>query len=146
MTYAHWNGAFDYNAHPLAPPGCKTVVHETLNQLVTWDEKGTLAWYLGPSMDHYRCHDVYVPKTRSEKVAKSVKFFPQNCPAPVANPRDDATRAALLLAEALQRSDNTYPHSAPSQEQMKALTELSKIFVTLTRHTTPNEKAVMPKV
>ena len=71
-AYAHWNGAYDYNAHPLAPPGCKTIAHETLDQRATWDEKGTLEWYLGPAMDHYRCHEIYVPRTRSERVAKSV--------------------------------------------------------------------------
>ena len=65
FPYAHWNGMYDYNAHPLSPPGCKTVVHKTLGQRATWDEKGAVAWYLGPAMDHYRCHEVYVPKTRS---------------------------------------------------------------------------------
>ena len=140
-AYAHWNGTFDYNAHPLAPPGCKTVVHETLDQRATWDEKGALAWYLGPAMDHYRCHDIYIPKTRSERVAKAVKFFPHNCPAPAADPRDNATRAAFLLAEALQRSNKMSPHLDPSQEQMKALKHLSDIFATLTKSTAPNENA-----
>ena len=51
-AYAHWNGIFDYNAHPLAPPGCKTIIHETREQRHMWDEKGATTWYLGPAMDH----------------------------------------------------------------------------------------------
>ena len=130
-AYAHWNGMFDYNAHPLAPPGCKTVVHETREQRHTWDEKGALAWYLGPAMDHYRCHEVYLTKSRAERVAKSVKFFPHNCPAPQADPKDNAARAAIALTEALQQSQRGTDFTDPSQAQMKALLELSNIFTSL---------------
>ena len=81
-AYSHWEGVYDYNAHLLSPPGCKVLVHETLDQQGTWDEKGKEIWYMGPSMEHYRCHRVYTPQTRSERIDKSVQFFPHNCAAP----------------------------------------------------------------
>ena len=39
-AWAHWDGVYNYNAHPLAPPGCKCVVHETTRE--SWGEKGVL--------------------------------------------------------------------------------------------------------
>ena len=59
-AYSHWEGVYDYNVHPLAPPGCKVLVHKTLDQRRTWDKKGKEGWYIGPSMEHYRCHRVYI--------------------------------------------------------------------------------------
>ena len=33
---AHCNGPFDYNTTPMAPLGCKVLVHEKPNQRGTW--------------------------------------------------------------------------------------------------------------
>ena len=133
-AHSHWEGVYDYNAHPLAPPGCKIVVHETLEQRGTWDEKGKEGWYIGPSMEHYRCHRVYLPQTRSERIGKSVRFFPHNCVAPEVDPRDEATRAAQLLTAALEKAQKGGPYSPPTQQQLQALTQLSEIFQSLTDH------------
>jgi hypothetical protein len=54
-AYEAINGPFDYNAIPLAPPGCKIVVHEKPGQRASWDPHGVIGWYLGPAMAHYRC-------------------------------------------------------------------------------------------
>ena len=136
-AHAHWEGVYDYNAHPLAPPGCKVVVHETLDQRGTWDEKGKDGWYLGPSMEHYRCHRVYIPTTRAERIGKSVRFFPHNCVAPEVDPRDEATRAAQLLTAAIEKAQKGGPYSPPTPKQLTALQQLSDIFYSLTHE---NEK------
>ena len=44
--------------------------------------RGTNAWYLGPSEDHYRCNLYYVPETRAYQVAGSAKLFLQHCQVP----------------------------------------------------------------
>ena len=75
-AYELLNGIFDYNKTPLAPPGCKVIVHENRDQRGTWDPHGVPGWYLGSSNDHYRCHRVYIPKTKSERIAKTVRFSP----------------------------------------------------------------------
>ena len=53
---AQLNGAFDYNKTPLAPPGTKVIVHEKTANRKTWDPHGVDGWYVGPAMEHYRCH------------------------------------------------------------------------------------------
>jgi hypothetical protein len=51
-------GNFDFNATPLAPPGTRVLVHETLEQkkkCATFSLHAVESWYIGPSPDHYRC-------------------------------------------------------------------------------------------
>ena len=79
-------------------------------------------------MEHYRCHKIYTPKTRAERVAKTVYFFPQNFATPYASPLDDATRAADSLEEALKGHQAFQPYEAPWNEQLTAIKKLSDIF------------------
>jgi hypothetical protein len=73
---AFLNSAFDYNRTPLAPPGTKILIHETPSQRKTWSPQAVDGWYLGAAPVHYRCHRTYVPTTRSERIARTVEFFP----------------------------------------------------------------------
>ena len=95
------NGAFDFNRTPLAPPGTRVIVHETPNNRRTWSPHGVDGWYLGPAPDHYRCHGVYIPRTCAERIAKTVEFFPHDCPVPASISTSATTAAACALAEAL---------------------------------------------
>ena len=45
-----------YNATPLAPPGTQIIFHEKPTTRGTWAANGVKGWYIGPSMEHYRCH------------------------------------------------------------------------------------------
>ena len=69
---AQLNSAFDFNRTPLAPPGMQVIVHKTPNNRRTCPPHGVDGWYLGPSPDHYRCHRVYIPRTRTERITKTV--------------------------------------------------------------------------
>ena len=131
-AHHHLYGAFDFNRTPLAPPGCRVVVYETPDHRRTWDSRGTDGYYLGPALEHYRCHRAYVPSTRSERVVKSVEFFPHNCAVPISDPRTDATHAAHALAEALKGHQSNTPYQAPGDDQLKAIHQLSEIFTTIT--------------
>jgi hypothetical protein len=50
------NGPFDFNKTPLAPPGCKVIIHEKPSQRTSWGPHGVVGWYLGPAEEHYRCY------------------------------------------------------------------------------------------
>ena len=76
-AYAALFGNFDYNATPMAPPGTKVLVHEKPGNRKTWAGHGTEGWYIGPSLEHYRCYKCYMPTTHSERNADTVEFFPQ---------------------------------------------------------------------
>ena len=64
-AYAHLNGVYDYNAHPITPPGFNVVVYEGPGQIGTWQDHGVDGWYIGISLNHYRCHILYVPKSKA---------------------------------------------------------------------------------
>ena len=54
-------GDFDFNKTPLAPPvGTKVVVHSKPEQQASWDPNGKLGWYIGPSINKYRCMHFYL--------------------------------------------------------------------------------------
>jgi len=62
-AYTALNGKFNYDATPLAPPGCKIIAFE---------------------LEHYRFYKVYhVPKTRAERISDTVSFHPHLCETPV---------------------------------------------------------------
>ena len=43
---------YDWNAHPMAPPGTRAVVYEDPKTRRSWAPRGLDAWYCGPSFDH----------------------------------------------------------------------------------------------
>jgi hypothetical protein len=99
-AYEAINGPFDYNATPLAPPGCKIVVHEKPGQRASWDPHGVIGWYLGPAMEHYRCYKCYIKKTQAERISDTVEFFPTQATVPTLSP----TEALVIAAEQTQQN------------------------------------------
>ena len=74
-AYAALFGDFDVNTTPMAPPGSKVLVHEKPQNRKTWSGYGTEAWYIGPSLEHYRCYKYYIPIICTERNADTVEFF-----------------------------------------------------------------------
>jgi hypothetical protein len=60
LAYEALNGPYNWDRYPLAPPGCKAVIYEAPAVCGSWVSRGTDAWYLGPSADHYQCNLYYV--------------------------------------------------------------------------------------
>ncbi len=67
-AYKILNGPYDWNPYPLAPLGCKTIVHEDGDTRGSWASRGMDAFYLGPAKDHYRCNLYYIPETKAYHV------------------------------------------------------------------------------
>ena len=100
---AQLNGAFDFNKTPLAPPGTKVLIFEPSTTRCTWVPHGIQGWYLGTAPKHYRCYHVYFPKTRADRVAKTVQFFLHQCVIPAPSSMDVATLAPKTLANAIPK-------------------------------------------
>ena len=43
---------------------------------------GEIWWYIGPSMNHYRCVKCYFPRAKSTQDCDTVTFFPTTVPFP----------------------------------------------------------------
>jgi hypothetical protein len=79
---AHLHGLVDYNKTAFAPPGCKIIAHKKPGKRRTWAFHGQHGYSLGPAMYHYRCQNVYITATASERIVDTLKHFPHNYQIP----------------------------------------------------------------
>jgi hypothetical protein len=76
-----WQGLhgriLDFQAHPIHPPGQLVVVHDSPETRASWAHHGKRAFYLSPSLLHYRCHSVFVPATSAVRISDTLSHFPE---------------------------------------------------------------------
>ena len=94
---------YDWNAHPLAPPGTKAIVYESPLTQKSWGCRGMDAWYCGPAMDHYRNSKFFVPATKAYRISGSFDLFPQHCILPTFAPEQHVDEVHRELFESVQR-------------------------------------------
>ena len=97
-------GNYDFNKHPLAPPGTKVIIHSNLDQRKSWEFHGEKRFYVGPAFNHYRCVRCFVPKTQKERITDTVVFLPKVIPIPNATIDDHLRRTADDLIHLLTKN------------------------------------------
>ena len=103
-------GIHDYNRAPLAPLGTKSFVHERSAQRRTFADHGKIGYTIGPSIDHYRHLNFYIPETRATRVTDTYVFLPTKFELPATAMADRTTMALEELTEALNdRALDTIP-------------------------------------
>jgi hypothetical protein len=88
LAYEAIHGPYNWNRFPLAPLGCKAIIYESHEAQGSWGTWDTDAWYLGPSLDHYRCNQYFVPKTQAYRISGFAELFPQHCQVPYMTAKD----------------------------------------------------------
>ena len=106
-AYQYVHGTFDYNKMPLAPMGCAVQIHERSEKRGSWAMNSVDGWYLRTSDEHYRCHEVYVKRTRGVRISDTVHFKHRHITNPTLTPEDTIVRALTDLTEALRERRNT---------------------------------------
>ena len=53
-AYMQLHGIFDFNKTPIAPAGCKIIIHDRTNERPAWANHGSRGFYVGPAFHHYR--------------------------------------------------------------------------------------------
>ena len=86
LAYAYHHWQFDYDPMPLAPMGKPKLCKTWGEHLMDW-------WYLRTSPKHYRCHVVFVKKTRSIRELDMVYFKHQYITQPTITPEDAIVKA-----------------------------------------------------
>jgi hypothetical protein len=123
-AYAQLNGHFDFNRTPLAPPSTRVISNEKPDQWASWDPHGLDGYYLGPALDHYRCYQVHITKTKGTRIVDTVEFFPTTLLMPRTSSKYLASIAALELSHALQHPAHAAPFSQIGTAQLHALRQL----------------------
>lgn len=96
-------GPFAYDHHPFGPPGHRILAFEARVDRGSWSPHGREAWYLGPSLEHYDSHRVWLHSTCASRVVRSLSWHlpPHLLPTPTAT--DEVVAATRDLSSALQR-------------------------------------------
>ena len=74
-AYAAIFGIHDFNRCHLSPPSTKVIFHEKTNNRPPWSPHGTDGWYIGPSMEQYRCVQCFMPSTPSARNVDTITSF-----------------------------------------------------------------------
>ena len=134
--------AFDFSAHPIAPIGTRVEVYESAEARESWAPHSLAGFYLGPSLNHYRCYRVFVVQTQSVRVSDSLDWFPQSVRMPGSSV-SELILAALLDSNAAIRKALASPqhisggHPFPFDASMTtALRDASNLYAELARPTT----------
>jgi hypothetical protein len=144
---AHFHGLVDYNKAAFAPPGCKIIAHEKPGKRRTWAPHGQHGYSLGPAMHHYRCQNVYISATASERIVDTLEFFPHNYQMPQLLSTDRLIMAAQDMTDALQNPHPKVPFARVGDDTILALADLAAIFKLKLRQTpSPTPPAARPTV
>jgi hypothetical protein len=111
-----------------APPGCEIIAHEKPGKRRTWAPHGKHGYSLGPAMHHYRCQNVYISSTASERIVDTLEFFPHNYQMPQLLSTDRLIMAAKDMTDALQNPHPEVPFAHVGDATISALAELATIF------------------
>ena len=115
------NSTHDFNATPLAPPGTRCIAHEKSSQRGAWAPHGQPGWHVGAAPEHYRCYQIYIPKTQGTRVCDTVEFFPTHCKMPNVSANDAAIYAANDLIKTLTKPQPPDSFLSIGDDQIVAL-------------------------
>ena len=128
LAYHSFHGKrYDWNAHPMAPPGTRAVVYEDPKTRRSWAPRGLDAWYCGPSFDHYRNMKFFVPETGGHRISGSFDLFPQHCLLPTLNP----TQHVEAVHDELRESIMALPKKRRQRLQKAIIKSLATIEMDL---------------
>ena len=137
-AYAVISGNFDFSRTPMAPPGTKVVVHDKANKRGSWAYHGTLGFYVGPAMEHYRCMTCYMPKSRMERVADTIQFLPTKIPFPTLSLNEQLMYTLDKVASILASNDFQVNNRATLSFDSKTVAALEFLTTILHRMAAPN--------
>jgi hypothetical protein len=79
-------------------------------------------------MNHYRCQNVYITATASERIVDTLELFPHNSHMPQMSSTDRILMAAQDMTDALKNPHPDVPFATIGDDTIAALKKLSEIF------------------
>jgi hypothetical protein len=79
-------------------------------------------------MYHYRCQNVYITTTASERIVDTLEFFPHNYQMPQLSSTDRLLMAAKDMTDPLQNLHPEVPFASVGDDTIAVLTDLAAIF------------------
>jgi hypothetical protein len=122
-AWEHFNGPFNFNASPLLPLGYPVITHNKPATCRTWDFPGSDRFYIGISLEHYRCHHVINAKTKSLRISNTVNFHHQYLTILTVSPAVTIVHSLDAISNAITNAPST-----TSDAQLHAISPLRDLF------------------
>ena len=90
------------------PPGIKVLLRERPGDRRSWSPHALSGWYIGPSLEHYRCHQIQISITNSVRIGQSVSCFPHKLIMPTANATDIIIATGKYLTAELRQNNKNH--------------------------------------
>ena len=117
---------FDINATPIALLGTKVMVHDTPEKRGSWQAHGQIGFYVGRTLNHYRCYTVWMPVTRALRISDCLSWHPIKLHMPGSSPIEELTAAFGDIERALLRIADTPALANSRQPITDAATTVSQ--------------------
>ena len=73
----------------MAPSGTRLIVHNKYGNFKSWGHHVTPGWYIGSSLEHYRCMQCYMPETGIVRITDTLKYISKAFSFSKTNTEDD---------------------------------------------------------
>ena len=113
-AYQEVEGAFDWNATPLAPLGTKGSVFLHPDNRNTFAPHCNKGFSVGSARYHYRLLNFWIPATRGFRLSGTYRLHPQHCRMPTISEEDRTIEAA---ADLLAKMKKEIPTSVKGKQQ-----------------------------
>jgi hypothetical protein len=85
-------------------------------------------------MHHYRCQNVYISTTASDRIVDTLELFPRNYQIPQLSSTDRLRMEAKDMTDAFQNPHPDVPFASVGDDTIAALTDLAAIFKLKLQH------------
>ena len=93
----------------MAPPGTRVIVHDKPGKRTSWGNQDTPDWYIGTSLDHYRCMKCYMPATGILRIKHTLQYIPKAFAFPETTTEDYLQQAIGDIFEIMKDPPKTLP-------------------------------------
>ena len=127
-AYTSLRGHYNYMKHPIAPAGCKILVHDRPTTRGSWADRGTEGYFISQASNHYRNFTCYIPNTNSIRITNTIEFFPHNCSLPALKPIDTVAHILSDLRTALTTFPRNNLIAGPNHSLLQALYDIQGLL------------------
>ena len=132
---AYLFGPYDFNKSPMAPPWTRVIVHKKTGNRTSWVQYGTKGWYIGPSLDHYRCIQCYMPPTVIIWITDTLQYIPRSFYLPKTTTEDYLQQAIGDIIEIMKDPSKTLPFLSYGGATKNAINQIFHIWQRSTSQT-----------
>jgi len=74
LAWEFFHGPLYFTKTPLAPVGCRVLIHAKPATCCSWDYRARDGFYIGPALNSYRCFKLVKCNTQSQVISDTVEF------------------------------------------------------------------------